>query len=112
MVIVRDRIGSARQSSIASNLSVLQRQTFTGEILNATAAHSKAAVVKGNVFACLATCLEDVEAQLRKHSYATNIWDMSTLTIWPMETVHTSPYCNPLSANIEEAVTKSGMYRQ
>jgi hypothetical protein len=101
VVIVRDRPGSVRTPSNLSTFSALQAQTFAGEILDASSTHAKDIGVKGNVFGCLARCTEDIEAQLGKHPYATNIWDMSTVTIWPMETVHTSAYRGPPPKHVE-----------
>ncbi|OAK95259.1 hypothetical protein IQ06DRAFT_298097 [Phaeosphaeriaceae sp. SRC1lsM3a] len=100
LVIVRDLPTASRQNlPPATGQHVLSSQTFTGEILHSVNVLGEesnrlpAYSARGNVLACRAASVEEVEGQLRKHPYSKqDIWDMKSMTIWPLDTVHTSPF--------------------
>lgn len=95
LVVIRDPPHGDRAAVPAVPIS-LAHQTFTGQILHAprpdttNASHQKLPAKRGNVIALRATSREAVQEQLRNHPYAQGIWDLSTVRIWPLETVHTS----------------------
>ncbi|OJI99590.1 hypothetical protein ASPVEDRAFT_81195 [Aspergillus versicolor CBS 583.65] len=95
LVVIRDLPHGDRTSVPTAPIS-LAHQTFAGQILHAhredttTASHRKAASKPGNVIALRAASREAVHEQLANHPYAQGIWDLNTVRIWPVETVHTS----------------------
>ncbi|KAL2851009.1 hypothetical protein BJY01DRAFT_261224 [Aspergillus pseudoustus] len=95
LVVIRDLPHGDRTTVPTAPIS-LAHQTFAGQILHAprqdttNASHRKPAEKPGNVIALRATSREAVHEQLASHPYAQGIWDLNTVRIWPVETVHTS----------------------
>ncbi|CAI7588462.1 unnamed protein product [Penicillium discolor] len=107
-VVVWDKPGSGRITDIPSDLAP-PFYTFAGEILNGkssnilNAEHTKA---RGNAFACIAQSPDMVREQMKKSvmffpgviykdallltiTAPQGIWDMDTVQISALETVHT-----------------------
>ncbi|KAF7530598.1 hypothetical protein PCG10_000107 [Penicillium crustosum] len=91
-VVVWDKPGSGRITDIPSDLAP-PFYTFAGEILSGRssnileAEHTKA---RGNAFACIAQSPDMVREQMKKSVYyQKGIWDMDTVQISALETVHT-----------------------
>ncbi|KAM0820683.1 hypothetical protein AB5N19_06503 [Seiridium cardinale] len=68
--------------------------TFAGECMNPNP--SIQPLAQGNGFACLARSVEEVQHKMRTSVYNTQgIWDLSTASISPLMTVHSSDYDAP-----------------
>jgi len=83
---------SANRSRITEPDRVLPLSSFFGECLSST---SPNAVVTGNAFACQARDVEAVKTMMQESVYCRErIWDLSTASISPLLTVHSSKLRN------------------
>ncbi|KAL3430179.1 hypothetical protein BDV09DRAFT_199898 [Aspergillus tetrazonus] len=89
-VVVSDKNGSHRTPGLQTDL-MPQEYTFAGEIMGIK--KNGEAIVRGNAFACVATSPEQVrERMMRSVYFQKGIWDMETVKISALETVHTGNY--------------------
>ncbi|KAL4874720.1 hypothetical protein BJY04DRAFT_224703 [Aspergillus karnatakaensis] len=95
LVVIRD-LPRGDRTTIPNTPISLAHQTFTGQILSPS--RQRATTEKphqklpglGNVIALRALSAEAVHEELKAHPYAQGIWDLTSVRIWPVETVHTS----------------------
>jgi hypothetical protein len=110
-VVVSDKNGSHRTPGLQTDL-MPPEYTFAGEIMGTK--NNGEVIVRGNAFACVATSPEQVRERMMRSVYfqkvwtlcshpakadqcvdvvlVQGIWDMETVKISALETVHTSNY--------------------
>ncbi|KAL4768019.1 hypothetical protein BDW60DRAFT_211407 [Aspergillus nidulans var. acristatus] len=89
-VVVSDKKGSHRTPGLQTDL-MPPEYTFAGEIIGIK--NNGDVIVRGNAFACVATSPEQVrERMMRSVYFQKGIWDMETVKISALETVHTGNY--------------------